>query len=115
MLALVLSTVTMTSPATPGAARWLLDAALNSPIYKAVLVPKAKDMMVETAEANGVPWRDALTWIQEQAPWSLNTDEQEDAVAVPEYYRQPFHAYEEGNLCWEAAWGGAGGRSDIAR
>ena len=24
-------------------------------------------------------------------------------VPVPEYYQQPFHAYEEGNLCWEAA------------
>ena len=23
---------------------------------------------------------------------------------MPAYYRQPFHAYEPGNLCWEAAW-----------
>lgn len=90
-------------PPLATAGRWLLDAALASPIYKLVLVPQAKSTMVKTAEANGVPWRDALDWIQQQGPWKL---EAEDEVAVPEYYRQPFHAYEEGNLSWEAAWEG---------
>ena len=42
--------------------RALLDAALSSPLYKAVLVPQAQRTMVETAERNGVPWRDALDW-----------------------------------------------------
>ena len=51
--------------------RRLLDAALNSPLYKAVLVPQAKRTMVSTAEQNGVPWSDALEWIQSQGPWSL--------------------------------------------
>jgi len=80
--------------------RRLLDAALNSPLYRAVLVPQAKRTMVSTAEQNGVPWSDALEWIQSQGPWSLPDGE---AVSAPEYYRQPFHAYEMGNLCWEAA------------
>ena len=66
------------------------------------MVPQAKSTMVKTAESNGVPWRDALSWIQGQGPWELTKDE--SALEVPEYYRQPFHAYEEGNLCWEAAW-----------
>jgi len=83
-------------------ARWLLDAALNSPLYKAVLVPQAKSTMVNTAEENGVPWRDCLSWVKEQGPWELAADE--DGIAVPEYYKQPFHAYEEGNLCWDAGW-----------
>lgn len=26
-----------------------------------------------------------------------------DALQYPDYYLQPFHAYDEGNLCWEAA------------
>lgn len=82
--------------------RWLLDAVLGSPVYKAVLVPQAKKTMVKTAESNGVPWRGALAWIKEQGPWTLATDEQ--SIAVPEYYRKPFHAYEDGNLCWDAAW-----------
>lgn len=24
-------------------------------------------------------------------------------LALPDYYTQPFHAYRDGNLCWEAA------------
>jgi SAM-dependent methyltransferase len=88
-----------------GPGRWLLDAALNSPLYKAVLVPQAKGTMVKTAEANGVPWRDALAWIRSQEPWKI-ADGPDEEVAVPDYYRQPFHAYEDGNLCWDAAWEG---------
>jgi len=87
----------------PSVGRWLLDAALASPLYKAVLVPQAKETMVKTAEENGVAWRDKLEWIKEQGPWELSEDA---AVITPEYYRQPFHAYEEGNLCWESAWEG---------
>ena len=84
--------------------RALLDAALSSPLYKAVLVPQAQRTMVETAERNGVPWRDALDWIKARGPWRLSEDD--SAVAIPEYYRRPFHAYELGNLCWDAAWEG---------
>lgn len=25
------------------------------------------------------------------------------SIKYPDYYTQPFHAYDEGNLCWEAA------------
>ena len=25
------------------------------------------------------------------------------SLEMPAYYRQPFHAYKDGNLCWEAA------------
>lgn len=83
------------------AGRSMLDAALRSPLYKAVMVPMAKSTMVRTAEDNGVPWRGKLEWIKAQGPWHLPA-----APEPPEYYRRPFHAYEEGNLCWEAAWEG---------
>lgn len=106
------TTLTTADNESPSLSRWLLDAALASPLYKAVLVPQAKSTMVRTAESNGVPWRDALTWIQQQGPWELTTAQDgkvssdEDSVLIPEYYRRPFHAYEEGNLCWDAAWEG---------
>ena len=92
-----------TTPANFG--RWLLDAALASPVYKLLLVPQAKATMVKTAEDNGVPWRKALAWVREQGPWDLSPDEEAQRLSVPEYYKQPFHAYEEGNLCC-----GIGGR-----
>ena len=28
---------------------------------------------------------------------------QDQALQYPAYYTQPFHAYDQGNLCWEAA------------
>uniref|UniRef100_A0A7S4EVE3 Methyltransferase type 11 domain-containing protein n=2 Tax=Chrysotila carterae TaxID=13221 RepID=A0A7S4EVE3_CHRCT len=75
---------------------------LQSPLYNAVLVPAARRTMVRTAEANGVPWVKSKQWIEQQGPWSLN--EAEASVRVPEYYKAPFHSYEKGNLCWDAAW-----------
>jgi len=101
MLVLLHSSAAL-APADLG--RRLLDAALRSPIYKAVLVPQAKDTMVRTAEENGVAWREHLEWIKSQGPWELEAESKD--VAVPEYYKQPFHAYEAGNLCWESAWEG---------
>jgi len=123
--------VAPTSTSGPsGLSRWLINTVLASPLYKAVLVPQAKTTMVKTAEKNGVPWTDALAWVcltglepqpsrlqidlpltraspcfgqlESRGPWELPEAEQE-GVAVPEYYREPFHAYESGNLCWEAA------------
>ena len=108
-LALGMATSPPASKPVGGPGRWLLEAALNSPLYKLVMVPQAKDTMVKTAEANGVPWRDTLAWIKEQGPWVLPgeaSDAEEGGVPIPEYYRRPFHAYEEGNLCWDAAWEG---------
>ena len=95
--------VAPTSTSGPsGLSRWLINTALASPLYKAVLVPQAKATMVKTAEKNGVPWTDALAWLEARGPWELPDPEQE-GVTVPDYYREPFHAYESGNLCWEAA------------
>ena len=79
----------------------LMSAVLKSPIYKNLLVPASRNMMINTAKENGVPWADAVAWIRGATDWELDDDAD---VAVPAYYRQPFHAYEPGNLCWEAAW-----------
>lgn len=81
----------------------LLDAALRSPMYQLLLVPQARRTMVTTAEANGIDWSGARAWIAAQQGTSQATPVSAD-VAIPEYYRRPFHAYEEGNLCWAAAW-----------
>ncbi|KAJ8600880.1 hypothetical protein CTAYLR_006998 [Chrysophaeum taylorii] len=64
-----------------------------------LLQPVARNMMIRTAEANDVPWCDALAWIQASGPWPEIPD-----AEYPAYYRSPFHAYPLGNLCWEAAW-----------
>jgi len=74
-----------------------------APIY-AVLKWQAKAVLVRTAERKGVPWvatRDAiLDAVASDAALAAATDA---AVAYPDYYLRPFHAYADGNLCWEAA------------
>jgi len=80
----------------------LLDIALNSQIWKLVLVPLARQKIVDTGEANGIPWTNAYNWIQSQnGPW--RDDIQYDTSHIPPYYKEAFHAYDEGNLCWDAA------------
>jgi len=91
-----------------GIAQWLLDRALESPLWKLLLVPQAKATMTKTAEANGIPWMKAREWIQQaDGPWKATSDEKQGNVlsveAYPEYYRREFHAYDNGNLSWKAA------------
>jgi ubiquinone/menaquinone biosynthesis C-methylase UbiE len=98
-----LSSPTATSgpkaPPRTGFAQTLLNFALASPLWKLVLVPQARANIVNTAEANGIPWKECKTWIQTNAEVvEVNN------VKVPDYYRQAFHAYETGNLSWDAAW-----------
>lgn len=77
----------------------MLNFALDSPLWKAVLVPQARANIVKTAEANGIRWNEALGWISNQFDDTLILHNDSD---YPSYYTKPFHAYEEGNLCWNA-------------
>ena len=86
-----------------GLAQSLLNFALSSPLWKYVLVPQARANIVKTAESNGVRWNEALEWIKVQGPWD-GQDKMPPGVDFPEYYLKPFHAYEDGNINWDAAW-----------
>lgn len=64
---------------------------------------RARNMMIERAESIGVPWRDRVAELR-RYDW----DAELAAVANPElvypdYYLRSFHAYEAGNLSWDAA------------
>ena len=65
---------------------------------------RARDMMIRRAESLGVPWRENVKKLRDR-----NWDEELAAVKneqlqYPDYYLTSFHAYEQGNLSWEAAW-----------
>mmetsp|Transcript_52594 Transcript_52594/g.117922 ORF Transcript_52594/g.117922 Transcript_52594/m.117922 type:complete len:384 (+) Transcript_52594:27-1178(+) len=92
-------------PRDRGLGQQLLDMALDSPLYKLLLVPQARRTMVQTAEANGIGWVSALEYIRSQGPWdeSLLQEVAGKGASFPSYYSKPFHAYESGNLNWEAA------------
>jgi ubiquinone/menaquinone biosynthesis C-methylase UbiE len=72
---------------------------------------KAKKTIVEQAEAIGVPWRERVKQLK-----SRETDEEfspewekdyqnivDRDLEYPAYYLTSFHAYDSGNLSWEAA------------
>jgi ubiquinone/menaquinone biosynthesis C-methylase UbiE len=91
-----------------GPLAFLLDLALQSPLWELVLVPQARDSMVKTAEANGINWIEAYDWISSDpsGPWNAQTQTMTSTNIVkeyPNYYLKPFHGYESGNLCWKAA------------
>ena len=74
----------------------------TKPIY-AVMKQQARQVIVKTAEKNGIPWRK-----NREALAASNTKQQLAQIAnpniiYPDYYQVPFHAYNEGNLCWQAA------------
>ncbi len=74
----------------------------TKPIY-AVMKQQARQVLIKTAEKNGVPWRKhyeelATSGVQQQLQKFTNP-----AVKYPDYYQVPFHAYSQGNLCWDAA------------
>ncbi|WOD39545.1 class I SAM-dependent methyltransferase [Nodosilinea sp. E11] len=81
----------------------LVNRAIQTPALYALMKRQARQVMIKTAEKNGVPWR--------QTCIDLDTPEMRQrlealtnpAVVYPDYYQVPFHAYSEGNLCWQAA------------
>ncbi len=65
---------------------------------------KARKMMVDRAEALGVPWRKNVEQLSKRN-WDLEWDAVFNTqLQYPEYYVTSFHAYPEGNLSWKAAW-----------
>lgn len=93
-------------PKRVGLGQQILNLALESPLWKHVLVPQARKKIVKTAEENAIPWNNCLAWIaSQQGPWKNQTYliAEGSTVEIPEYYQKTFHAYQDGNLCWDAA------------
>ena len=64
---------------------------------------QARSMMIKRAEKIGVPWRQRVQELQTR-DWDGEFMQVKDPqLSYPEYYLRSFHAYEHGNLSWEAA------------
>lgn len=85
-----------------GLSHWVLNSLLESPLWKLVLAPQAKSVMMKTAEANNIPWTKAREWIERECG-SLRGKNVLCSINYPDYYLKKYHAYDLGNLCWEAA------------
>ncbi|MDB9458571.1 class I SAM-dependent methyltransferase [Dolichospermum circinale] len=66
---------------------------------------QARQMMIKRAEKIGVPWTQEVEKLQ-QRDWVKDLSKVENPqiqINYPEYYLRTFHAYEQGNLGWPAA------------
>ncbi|MBW4571454.1 MAG: class I SAM-dependent methyltransferase [Tolypothrix carrinoi HA7290-LM1] len=64
---------------------------------------QARQMMIKRAEKIGVPWNKEVETLKARDWESDLAEVQNPQLSYPEYYFRPFHAYEAGNLDWEAA------------
>ena len=98
------TTAKRTTTTPQGIGQALLNLALATPLWQYVLVPQARKKIVNTAEANGIPWNQSLEWIKAQnGPWNNVENLVDENSNTPAYYQSQYHSYEKGNLCWEAA------------
>ena len=88
---------------TPGLASRLVNGVLSIKPLANLAKHQARDMMMKRAAKIGVYWRHEV-----QALLSRNWDAellsvQNPDIVYPKYYLTSFHAYEQGNMSWEAA------------
>ncbi|XP_072958420.1 uncharacterized protein [Typha angustifolia] len=72
------------------------------PLYSLMKVG-ARNVLIKTAEKSNVPWRDMAKKILESDVYEELEKIRDPSVVYPDYYLNPFHAYDDGNLSWLAA------------
>jgi SAM-dependent methyltransferase len=81
---------------------WLIDRLLAVEPLRQVLFWQARRLIIGTAERRGIAWRARREALHAMAEPLLATSTN-PATQPPAYYLARFHAYEAGNLCWQAA------------
>ena len=74
----------------------------TKPIYS-VMKSQARQVLVKTAEKNGIQWRENYQQLEASGVQQTLADITNPDIVYPDYYQVPFHAYDQGNLCWPAA------------
>lgn len=88
----------------PGISSRLVNGLLAIKPLANLAKHQARTMMIKRAERIGVPWTKQVKELS-QLDWGTQLEKvQNPELVYPEYYVRSFHAYESGNLSWEAAW-----------
>jgi ubiquinone/menaquinone biosynthesis C-methylase UbiE len=74
----------------------------TKPLYQ-VMKYQARQVLIKTAEKNGVAWRQYCEDFERSEVKTLFPELENPNVTYPDYYQVPFHAYDSGNLSWQAA------------
>ena len=80
----------------------LIELLIGIGLLRRPLFFQARQLIIRTAERSGIPWRARREELR-QAAVPLLESSTTTGLTPPAYYRARFHAYEQGNLCWQAA------------
>ncbi len=87
----------------PGLASRLVNGILAIKPLADFAKHQARKMIVKWAEDIGVYWMEELGQLRSLDWEPYLAQVKNPQLTYPEYYFRPFHAYEQGNLCWDAA------------
>ena len=72
--------------------------------YDTTLSVQARSKIAKRGQQIGLDFDGEVKALEGAADWEAELASIRDPnLQLPAYYTQPFHAYPEGNLCWEAA------------
>ncbi len=74
----------------------------TKPLY-GLMKAQARRVLIKTAEKNGIAWRKNVRELTSSPAKDFLVEITDKNITYPDYYQVPFHAYDRGNLCWEAA------------
>lgn len=95
--------MTVAANTTPGLASRLVNGVLSIKPLANLAKHQARKMMIERAERIGVHWNQEVEALRSQDLEGEMAKVQNPQISYPEYYLRSFHAYDLGDLCWEAA------------
>lgn len=98
--------MTIASPAAPRLAAQVVNGLLAIKPLANFAKHRARQMMIQRAESIGVAWTQEVAALQSRGDraWAVDLAEvQNPDLVYPDYYLTSFHAYDRGNLSWEAA------------
>lgn len=83
----------------------LVNKLINSPLYGPI-ISIARNTMIKTAEDAGIEWTSTVLKLKASQNWDglvADVTKERDDITIPEYYKEKFHGYRDGNLCIDAA------------
>lgn len=100
---LSLPPMTAASDRAPRLASQVVNGLLGVKPLAKLAKHQARTMMIKRAESIGVHWTQDVAALRSRDWESELAQVQNPDLVYPDYYLTSFHAYEEGNLSWEAA------------
>ncbi|MBD2361685.1 class I SAM-dependent methyltransferase [Anabaena minutissima FACHB-250] len=95
--------MTAATNTAPGMASRLVNGILAIKPLASLAKQQARQMMIKRAEKMGVPWTSEVKTLQGR-DWTTDLAQvQNPQITYPDYYLTSFHGYDEGDLCWLAA------------